>query len=527
VKRASKNIEFGAIDFCIELQTVAYNNFEKMADLILGQTLAEKYRVDRALRASGLGRIYSGMHLRIDKPVTIKILSPALAIDDSIVKRFSEEARTVSHISHPNVLNVTDFGSDKDVVYIIFESVEGETLKEAVLREGKFSLENARDIVRQIAAGLSAAHKKGFVHGHLKSENVLLAKTADESDLVKILEFGSTTKDHDELSLKDLEYLAPEQNSSVSEMDARSDIYSLGVILYEMLAGEVPFTAENPTALMLKQAEEPPPPLSAFRDDLPYDLEPVVLRALAKNPELRYQTAGEFADDLLGISAAKTMAAKASGNVWKTFSIILVGIIALSALLIYALSSKQRNPETMQTDAGSQPVQPINPATGINEQGLSNMMAQPFDANINMNIPPGTLPGGDGVNPWANPEKFQQVPEGGQMTNVPTTGGCNPIMPAAVRTFSDGSVEYCDGAIVGPDGTIRKKATVNSNTNSSMTNPSNVDPKKTNTQSQDPKTPSDNPQKPTEVVPSPTKKPGEKTKPATDKTIKSGDKKVG
>lgn len=414
----------GIKSFWIEFPTLAYNNFGKMADLILGQTLTEKYRIDEALRASGLGRIYRGKHLLMDKPVTVKILSPALAIDDSIVKRFSDEARTVSHISHPNILNVTDFGSDKDVVYIIFESVEGETLKEAILREGKFSLENAVSIARQIAAGLSAAHKKGFVHGHLKSENILLTKTADESELVKILEFGST-KDQDEPSLKDLEYLAPEQNSSVAEADERSDIYSLGVILFEMLAGEVPFTAENPTALMLKQAEEVPPPLSAFCDDLPDDVEPVVLKALAKNPEMRHQTAAEFADDLAGISGSKAMAARASGNVWKTFSIILVGIIALSGLLIYALSSRQRNPDTMQTDAGSQPVQPINPATGINEQGLSNMMAQPFDANSNMSIPPGTLPGGDGVNPWgsgfvppAGSAPTQYIGPGGQVITI-------------------------------------------------------------------------------------------------------------
>lgn len=414
----------GIKSFCIDFSTVAYNNFGKMADLILGQTLAEKYRIDDALRASGLGKIYRGKHLLMDKPVTVKILSPALAIDDSIVKRFSEEARTVSHISHPNILNVTDFGSDKDVVYIIFESVEGETLKEAILREGKFSLENAVSIARQIAAGLSAAHKKGFVHGHLKSENILLTKTADDSELVKILEFGST-KDQDEPSLKDLEYLAPEQNSSVAEADERSDIYSLGVIFFEMLAGEVPFTAENPTALMLKQAEDVPPPLSAFCDDLPDGVEPIVLKALAKNPDMRHQTAGEFADDLAGVSTSKAMAAKASGNVWKTFSIILVGIIALSGLLIYALSSRQRNPETMQTDAGSQPVQPINPATGMNEQGLSNMMAQPFDANSNMSIPPGTLPGGDGVNPWgsgyvppASGAPTQYIGPGGQVYTI-------------------------------------------------------------------------------------------------------------
>lgn len=403
-----------------------------MSDFFLGQTLAEKYRIDEAQRASGLGKIYRGNHLLMDKPVTVKLLPPALAIDESIVKRFSEEARAVSHISHPNVLNVTDFGSDKDAVYIIFESVEGETLKEAILREGKFSLETAVDIARQIAAGLSAAHRKGFVHGHLKSENILLVKTEDESEMVKILEFGSV-KDDREPSLKELEYLAPEQNSSVQETDERSDIYSLGVILYEMLAGEAPFAAENATALMLKHAEEPPAPLTAFRTDLPAGIEPVVLKALAKDPETRYQTAHEFSDDLQAAFNSKAFAAKASGNIWKTFAIVLIGIIALSGLLIYALSTKQRNPDTMQTDAGAQPVQPINPATGLSEQSLSNMapMSTEMLMNSNMSVP-GTLPGGDGYNPWANPGQFQQIPPGGQTITIDP--GNSQFMPP------DGSV---------------------------------------------------------------------------------------
>ncbi len=387
-----------------------------MSNTISGKTLANKYRIEDALRPSGLGRVYRGKHLLMDKPVSVKILSPALAIDKNIVDRFSEEARAVSHISHPNILNVTDFGTDGNAVYIVFEGVEGETLKELILREGKLSLERAADIARQIAAGLVAAHRKGYVHSHLSSENVFLADAADESDLVKITEIGSV-RNHDEVSIKDLEYLAPEQNSSVAEADERSDIYSLGVIFYEMLAGEVPHAAENPTELMLKHAEDAPKPLSAFRADLPGGVEPVVLKALAKDPEERYQTAGEFSDYLLAAANSKAIAA---GKIWKTFAIVLVGIVALSALLIYALSSKQRNPETMQVDAGGQPVQPINPATGISEQGLSNMMQIPPEmfANSNMNIPPGTLPGGDGFNPWANPGQFQQIPPGGQTITI-------------------------------------------------------------------------------------------------------------
>lgn len=396
-----------------------------MSDQFIGQTLASKYRIEEAERESGLGKVYRGTHLLMDKPVTIKILSPALAIDENIVERFSSEAKTVSQISHPNVLNVTDFGADANgAVFIVSEGAEGETLKEAILREGKFPLERAARIVRQIAAALTAAHRKGVVHRHLNSENVLLTQAADESEFVKVLDFGSIRLEENEFEseadLKDLEYLAPEQNASVSEADERSDIYSLGVIFYEMLTGEVPFTAENPTDLMLKQAEEPPPPLAAFRSDLPAGVEPIILKALAKNPEMRYQTAGEFSDDLLQASIdsgmIKTAAPANKSNIWKTAFIVLIGISLLSAGLILALSrGKRTDPATqLQTDAEGQPVQPLNPATGMNEQGLSNMMQFSPELLSNSNVtaipPSGALPG-DSNPMWDR----GYVPPGGQM----------------------------------------------------------------------------------------------------------------
>ena len=416
-----------------------------MSDQFIGQTLANKYRIEGAVRESGLGRVYRGTHLLMDKPVTVKILSPALAIDENIVKRFSNEARTVSNISHPNILNVTDFGSDRNnAVYIISEGIDGETLKETIQREGKFPLERALGIVRQIAAALAAAHKKDIVHRHLSSENILLANAPDEPELVKVLDFGSVKPEdgnsfENETAIKDLEYLSPEQNSSVSEADARSDIYSLGVVLYEMLTGEVPFTAESPTALMLKQAEEPPAPLAAFRDDLPAGVEPFVLKALAKNPEMRYQTANEFAEDLPAITDSKAAAVKvaeAPNNIWKTISIVLVGIFALSALMIYAFSIKQTDPNTLPLDANGLPVQPINPATGASEQNFANMMPYSAEmlANSNVNISPdgaAVLPGGDGFNPWDRPGAFQTnsnapiqyVGPGGQVYTIDPNSG--------------------------------------------------------------------------------------------------------
>ncbi|HEY8563674.1 MAG TPA: serine/threonine-protein kinase [Pyrinomonadaceae bacterium] len=384
-----------------------------MIDTFIGKTLAEKYRIDSVMRETELGKIYHGRHLLMDKPVAVKILSPASSADEKIVRRFSSEARNVSSISHPGILNVTDFGTAPEgAVYIVFEDADGETLKSAIERGGVFEPARAVRVAKQIAAALSAAHRKGVVHGNLNSENILLG--AD--DAVKILDLGAVKLDavaaaDDELSFPKIEYLAPEQCAADGEADERSDIYSLGVVLYEMLTGETPFKAENTSELMLKQTQEPPPPLAAFRQDLPGGVEPLILQTLAKNPEMRHQTAAELFDDLNRVERTfaasenqAVAAAPASGNnVWKTAFVVLAGIALLSATLIWATSSKQTNPTTLQADSNSQPVQPINPATGMNEQGLATIvpMTQEMLSNSNMTLTaPENLGGGSDGNPY-------------------------------------------------------------------------------------------------------------------------------
>jgi len=420
-----------------------------MSDQFIGQTLADKYRIDAEMRdgGGGLGKVYRATHLLMDKPATVKILAPALAVDENIVKRFSHEARTVSRVAHPNVLNVTDFGAEKNgATYIIFEGADGGTLKDAIVREGALPFERAAQIARQIAAGLAAAHANGVIHRGLTSENILLAHTANGAEIVKISDFGAIAEGEnysadEESPAKNLEYLSPEQNASVAEADERSDIYSLGVIFYEMLAGEVPFTADNATDLLLKQANNPPAPLISFRADLPAAVEPIILRAMAKNPEMRYQTAAEFTTDLNAVSndpaetaavpnAALKIDENVRNNMWKTAFVVLAGISLLAISLIYATSSKQTDPATvLQTDANGQPVQPLNPATGLNEQGAANLMysaeTMMFGGNSNMTDVPQPVPNsdgfGDGYNPWARgvpppgAPMYQQIPPGGQM----------------------------------------------------------------------------------------------------------------
>ena len=410
-----------------------------------GKDLAEKYEVGELVRRGEISDIYRGRHMFMDRPVTLRIVPRALAIDDQIVRRFFHEAKAGSRISHPNVLNVIDFGSSSDgVVYAVYEGDNGETLADVIQRSGKLEVKAALDIAGQSSTGLAALHSRGLVHGNLTPENILVGSDGNEKLSVKLFGVGSegplaADRPERDIAASDFAYLAPEQCSGAEGVDTRSDVYALGVITYETLAGEPPFSGERASDVMLKHTEEAPPPLSSFRSDIPPTVEPVLLKALAKDPELRYQTAGEFADDLARAAAGQSVAAAADAsgnNIWKTAFIVLAGISLLSIFFIYATSSKQTNPTTaLQPDANGQPVQPINPATGAEEQNLAGMpgMMPEIVGNSNSNgAVPGTAPGGDGYNPWASGAPPAGAPPqtytgpGGQTINIPP--GQSPFM---------------------------------------------------------------------------------------------------
>ncbi len=436
----------------------------------IGKVLADKYRVEAVMRESGMGTIFRGSHLLMDKPVAIKILSPALAVDDSIVQRFSVEARTVSRLTHPNVLNITDYGTDKNnVVFIVMEYAEGETLKHAIAEDGKFSLERAGIIINQIASALSTAHAQGIIHRNLTAENILLTKTPTEKDIVKILDFGTVRIDESDISDRKPEYLSPEQCSESSEADERSDIYSLGVILYEMLAGEVPFVADTPTDVMLKHVQEPPPPILSVRNDLPVEVENIVQRALAKQPVQRFQSATDLSDALKRIGtnnfadveqetvvnqkideevqSQPPIVAKPfpqpKNNLWKTAFIVLAGICALGAGLVFMTNGKRTNPE-LQTDVNGIPVQPVNPATGMTEQNSANYNPATGQYGVNGVDSGVQVIGTDGPDLWKNgrppagspvsggvpyPVQPQSYPQGvpQQSNGLPTVDGTSPF----------------------------------------------------------------------------------------------------
>ena len=282
---------------------------EKTDDSLLGSTLAGKYRIEELLNEGGMGSVYRGTHTLMDKTVAIKVLRPSLAADEKIVARFSREARAASRISHPNALSVTDFGEDENgTVFLVMEYLSGKTLKQVIRDEGPLPLQRIVEITRQVGDALAAAHAQGVVHRDLKSDNIMLLDTT-VGDYAKVLDFGIAKINEPDgkfdggltapnLVIGTPQYMSPEQCAQDAEIDSRSDIYSLGVILYEMLVGHVPFSGESATIVMMKHLQEPVPSVLEERTDVPPPIARVVARAMAKVPGNRYQNVADLIEDL-------------------------------------------------------------------------------------------------------------------------------------------------------------------------------------------------------------------------------------
>jgi serine/threonine-protein kinase len=411
---------------------------EKTDDSLLGQTLAGKYRIDQRLSEGGMGTVYKGTHVLMDKTVAVKVLRPSLAADEKIVARFSREARAASKISHPHALSVTDFGEDENgIVFLVMEFIDGQTLKDTIREQGPMPLTRVVEIIKQVGGALDAAHAEGVVHRDLKSDNIMLLNKMN-ADYAQVLDFGIAKIKEREgeydpgLTAPDLvigtpQYMSPEQCSQAPDIDARSDIYSLGVIIYEMLVGHVPFSGASPTEIMLKQMQQPAPSVLDERKDVPPAVAQVVARALEKVPHDRYDSAAALIDDLTVAAGMEPIAARpnskplvistgsgelneddedeetvvrkrittpmpkpplaaeplpyetspaASFNPWKILIPSMIGLLLIFAA-IYAFTRRSPTPtteaqpaSTLTADPNGQPVEPAQPPTGQTESGI-------------------------------------------------------------------------------------------------------------------------------------------------------------
>jgi len=278
-------------------------------DRLVGETLDGRYYIEKKIGEGGMGVVFAARHSVIERPLAIKVLKREVMRDTATIKRFIQEAKAASRIGHPNIVDVTDFGTTPDgMTYSVMEYISGQTLGYA-LRHGSFPAARAIKIAVQIARALGAAHDKGIVHRDLKPENVFLVERDHRTDFVKIVDFGiakvapvqGSNPNEPRLTRAGSvfgtpEYMAPEQAAGKSDTDGRVDIYALGVLLYEMLTGRVPHRGDSTVrtlAMVMLDPVEPPSQVSPGAEISP-ELEAAVLHALAKKREARYQTMGEL-----------------------------------------------------------------------------------------------------------------------------------------------------------------------------------------------------------------------------------------
>lgn len=267
--------------------------------IMKGQKISDRYQIIKSIGEGGMANVYLAYDTILDRNVAVKVLRGDLANDEKFVRRFQREALSASSLSNPNIVEVYDVGEDNGEYYIVMEYVEGKHLKNLLKKRGKLTVPEVIDIVLQITNGLSVAHDSYIIHRDIKPQNILIL----ENGLVKITDFGiavainSTQLTQTNSVMGSVHYLPPEQASGKGAT-LQSDIYSMGILMYELLTGKLPFKGDNAVEIALKHLKEPMPSIRDEIPEIPQSVENIILKATAKNPKNRYADAREMHEDL-------------------------------------------------------------------------------------------------------------------------------------------------------------------------------------------------------------------------------------
>ncbi len=267
-----------------------------------GQKINDRYEIIKNIGEGGMANVYLAYDTILDRKVAIKVLRGDLSNDEKFVRRFQREALSASSLSHPSVVEIYDVGEDNGTFYIVMEYVEGKTLKQLIKKRGSLTLSESIDIMLQVTDGISHAHDSYIIHRDLKPQNIMIK----DDGMIKIMDFGiamalnSTQLTQTNSVMGSVHYLPPEQASGKG-CTIRSDIYSMGIVFYELLTGNLPFKGENAVEIALKQMRDPIPSIRKKNSSIPQSVENVILKATAKNPKNRYSDAKEMHADLLTV----------------------------------------------------------------------------------------------------------------------------------------------------------------------------------------------------------------------------------
>src|SRR3954452_13984847 len=274
---------------------------------LVGRVLGDKFKLTACIGIGGSGAVYKADQIALGRTVAVKILNEDLSADARMIKRFRDEAMSASRLNHPNCVSIIDYGQASDgLLYLAMEYVKGPTLTQLLVNENPLGVERVIDIVAQSLAGIEEAHLAGVVHADLKADNIILDQRRDGVDIVKIVDFGiarlvTGVRDEDRSISGTPEYMAPEVISGAPPSFA-SDIYAVGIILYELLAYKTPFFAGSTTEILANHLKAMVPSLAARREHVPKELEGIVARALAKHPNDRFASAADMRAALAGLA---------------------------------------------------------------------------------------------------------------------------------------------------------------------------------------------------------------------------------